>query len=212
VSSEATASGSEEATASEESTAAEEEPKFVARDPTLFDAFDAQLVSSNALRRRADLTLEDVVQATSQDNQEAVAGFSEGYALVVEAWDEFHKEYDEWRVGQGGCDLSKATEVLGEFAIRFAKLAREVRGLPRATFLRPLVELFVEAAEGEEAAVRDLRDTWRPFDSNVYKALDQQRNTARRLRRQVAVGVEDLLDRYDISSLDVESEGSASRK
>ena len=65
-------------------------------------------------------------------------------------------------------------------------------------------ELFVEAAEREDEALRDLRNKWRPFDSEVYHRLDQERNEARRLRRQVTAGVQDLLPRYAISVQELE--------
>ena len=59
--------------------------------------------------------------------------------------------------------------------------------------------LLVEAAEGEEEALRVLRNTWRPFASDAYKALDRQRADAGRLRRQASVGVQELLDRFQVS-------------
>ena len=52
-------------------------------------------------------------------------------------------------------------------------------------FLRPLRELFVEAAELEEEALTALRNTWRPFDSEVYRTVEQERIDTKRLRRQV---------------------------
>jgi len=75
-----------------------------------------------------------------------------------------------------------------------------VRDLPRATFLRPLGELMVEAAEREEGALKELRTSWRPFDPQVFQTLDRQRNTSGKLRRQVALGIQELLESYGIDS------------
>ena len=64
--------------------------------------------------------------------------------------------------------------------------------------LGPLRELMVEAAELEEEGLRSLRNAWRPFDVDVYKAFDGRRNSSARLLRQVVVGLDALLARHDI--------------
>ena len=60
-------------------------------------------------------------------------------------------------------------------------------------------ELLVEAAEREERAARELRDSWQPYNLEVYRNLDQERGTANRLRRQVTVGIQELLERFGIT-------------
>lgn len=178
-------------------------------DSSIFDSFDTQLVQSNASRAQAVLELADVARDISEASQASVQDFGSQYGLLNQAWDEFHDEYDDWRVSEGGCDRSQVVSVLGQFGLRFGELADRVRGLPRATFLRPLGELFVEAVEREEEALRTLRNTWSPFDPTVYETLDDERNNSRRLRRQVAVGVQDLLARYAIPVQELEA-GSSS--
>ena len=173
---------------------------FVASDPGVFEAFDAQLVSSNAARLRARHGLEDILGDISEETGFVVEDFLGQYRLLVQKWDDFHKDYDEWRQSEGGCDRSKAFDTLGRLTGAFANIATDVRSLPAATVLRPLGEILVEAAEREERALRVLRDTWRPYDVDVYARVDQERSTAGKLRRQVAVGVQELLERFGISS------------
>jgi len=60
-------------------------------------------------------------------------------------------------------------------------------------------ELLVEAAEREERALRDLGDSWQPYDPSVYAAVDQERTTANKIRRQVTAGLQELLERFEIS-------------
>ena len=60
-------------------------------------------------------------------------------------------------------------------------------------------ELLVEAADREERALRDLGNTWRPYDASVYETLDQERTTANKIRRQVTVGLQELFERFGIS-------------
>ena len=187
----------------EASDSSAEEVSFTVLDPTLFDAFDAQVVNSNALRRQASQGLADLVEETSESSQGNVEEFKRRYDRLFQSWDAFHMDYDDWRQSEGGCDRSQARETLGEFALRFEELAGDVRELSRAVFLRPLGELLVEAAERESSAVWGLGDTWRPFDPTVYDVLDREREVAGKLRRQAVTGLEELVDRYRVSSREI---------
>ena len=171
---------------------------FTATDPGLFHAFDAQLVSSNAARLQARRNLEDLLENISEETEAVVEGFTGQYRLLLQEWDDFHGDYDEWRQSEGGCNRSEAVDTLGRFSVTFGKIATDVRGLPTATVLRPLGEILVEAAEREERALRVLRDTWGPYDVNIYAGVDQERTTAGKLRRQVALGIQELLERFGI--------------
>ena len=189
-----------------ESTGSSQEPSsrdavtFKPRDIELFDAFDSQLADGNTLRRRAVLMLAGLVEETGEDAQAATEQFAQQYGLVLDQWDSFHSGYDEWRLTEGGCDRSKAAETLGRFTTEFAALTRRAREMSGATVLGPLRELLVEAAEIEEGGLRDLRGSWRPFDSEVYTAHEGRRASAARLLRQVATGLQNLLDQHDIAA------------
>ena len=172
---------------------------LVPGDPPLFDLFDVQIVEANSARRQARKELASATESVSADSGAAVEAFANQYADLNQEWDAFHKDYDRWRSTEGGCDRTKAVETLGGFTLRSAELSGSVRDLPRATFLRPLGELMVEAAEREEGALRELRTSWRPFDPQAFHTLDRQRNTSRKLRRQVALGIEELLESYGIA-------------
>jgi hypothetical protein len=117
----------------------------------------------------------------------------------LESWNGFHRDFDDWLDSEGGCDRSEVIQSLGEMSLDFGRLADRARDLPTASYLRPMGGLLVEAAEGEEEALRVLRNTWRPFVADVYKALDRQRADAGRSRRQASVGVQELLDRFQVS-------------
>ena len=177
---------------------------FSQRDPSLFGAFDARLIASNALRREALRALSDVSGDASAASRVTVAEFTVQYAALNRSWDAFHQDYDLWRVSEGGCDRAEVAATLGGFVLQFGELANGVRSLPGAVFLQPMGELFVEAAEREEEALRGLRSAWRPFEAAAFHALDQERVEARRLRRQVSSGLRELLARYDITAQEVE--------
>jgi len=169
-------------------------------EPTLFDFFDVEVVDANAARRQAGLELASALESVSSDNRNAIEAFVTQYTALNEEWSTFHGDYDGWRSTEGGCNRTKAVQALGEFAIRASELSGDVRDLPRATFLRPLGELMVEAAEREEGALKELRASWRPFDPQVFQTLDRQRNTSGKLKRQVALGIQELLESYGIAS------------
>ena len=137
---------------------------------------------------------EDSAQDTA-----AVEDFAEEFDELLEVWKEFHEDIDDWVDSEGGCDRSEVIETLGEMSLKFGRLADRARNLPTASYLRPMGGLVVQAAEGEAEALRVLRNTWRPFGADVYKALDSQRADAGDLRRLAAVGVEELLDRFQVS-------------
>ena len=173
---------------------------LVPGDPALFDLFDVQIVEANGARRQARKELASATESVSADSRAAIEAFATQYAALNQEWDAFHNNYDRWRSTEGGCDRTKAVEALGGFTLRSAELSGSVRDLPRATFLRPLGELMVEAAEREESALRELRTSWRPFDPQAFQTLDRQRNTSGKLRRQVALGIAELLESYGIAA------------
>ena len=200
-----TGTSTETQTDSEQPSESGERPSGTAQQPasgaggsSIFDSFDARVVRSNDARRQVNHDLPGALEASSEENRVSVQDFATRYAALTESWDAFHAGYDGWRAIEGGCDRSDVAASLAQLAIQFGAIAGRVRLLPRATFLQPVGELFVEAIELEEEALQALRDAWRPFDPQVYGPLDAQRSEARRLRRQVSVGVQSLLDAYAI--------------
>ncbi len=164
-----------------------------------FDAFDGKVQDSkddlkDTKRELKALTKDDTAKDTA-----AVEDFAREFDELLESWNGFHRDLDDWLDSEGGCDRSEVIQTLGEMSLEFGRLADRARDLPTASYLRPMGGLVVEAAEGEEEALRVLRNTWRPFVADVYKALDRQRADAGRSRRQASVGVQELLDRFQVS-------------
>ena len=179
-------------------TSTTEEVTFVAGDPTLFDAFDVQMAVSNALRRQAVQALADILEDTSEETEEVAGPFARQLEGLVGEWEQFHRDYGEWRRSEGGCDRSAVKDRLSEFVSDFAALTRATRALAGGTLLGSLRELLVEAAELEERALRDLSNSWQPFDVEIYEALEGKRDSAAKLRRHAATGLDAILAQYDI--------------
>ena len=164
-----------------------------------FRDFGAHIVRSDADRRRAAESIGDLLIETSEDNRRAVDAFETEYQALSAEWASLHQDYKEWRSSQGGCDTTEAAQSLSQFSTEFSKVVIDIRNLSTTPLLRPIGELFVQAAEREQVALRDLQSEWRPFDASVYEGIDKERRTGSKLRRQVAAGLGNLLAEYSLS-------------
>ena len=171
---------------------------FVASDPSLFGSYETQVVSSNTIRRQAFDAMDQISRTLSEENQAGLAAFDSEYQTLLGDWSDFHRDYDEWKITEGGCDRGDAVETLAAFGVDMGQIAANSQNLQTTNVLRPLGELLVEAIQREQASLRELTDSWQPFDSQVYRAHHDQRLASGRLTRQVGVGIQDLLARYGI--------------
>ena len=176
-----------------------EELKEGSSSDASFDAFDEKVQESQDKLKGTKKELKGLTEDGPGEDTAAVQDFALELDEVLKSWNGFYRDFDNWMDSEGGCDRSEVIQTLGEMSLEFGRLADRARDLPTASYLRPMGGLIVEAAEGEEEALRVLRNTWRPFTADVYKALDRQRADAGRLRRQASVGVQELLDRFQVS-------------
>ncbi len=121
--------------------------------------------------------------------------FDSQYQGLLVQWDDFHDGYNDWRRTDGGCDQTAVLQALDRFNLRMGELGRQVRDLPQSSYLQPIHTLLVEALAREEGSIRALRNTWRPFTVDAFKAVDQERLNAARLRRQADIALQELRDR-----------------
>ena len=159
------------------------------------DDMDFVFEESEATLEQVSRTVRLLIDDDPEEKLAEVGNFEAHYAALVVKWDAFHERYGDWRRTDGGCDRTEVLQTLGGFNLRMGDLGREVRSLPQSSYLLPMYNLLVEAVEREEGAIRALRNSWRPFTVDAFKAVDQERVTADRLRRQAAVGLQELHDR-----------------
>ena len=174
-------------------------PEFVAQEPDLFGRFEEELVFANASRRDAKGALDQLNLSLSEDQLNAVDEFSGQLQALMVNWNDFHQDFDAWRADEGGCDRLGAIDALLEIGAGYNDLSAEVSRLPNTMVLRPFGELLVEAVRRESSALDDLKNSWRPFDAGIYQGLRQERTAADNQRRQVGVGIQDLLDQYGVA-------------
>ena len=175
------------------------DPEFVAQEPDLFGRFEEELVFANASRRDAKGALDQLNMSLSEDQLNAVDEFSGQLQALMVNWNDFHQDFDAWRADEGGCDRLGAIDALLEIGAGYNHLSAEVSRLPNTMVLRPFGELLVEAVRRESSALDDLKNSWRPFDAGIYQGLRQERTAADNQRRQVGVGIQDLLDQYGVA-------------
>ena len=164
-----------------------------------FDTFDETLDSTRAIRRKADRDLEDLVEGFSENDREALADFVAAFGELMDDWDDFHSEFDGWTRTEGDCDRAGATSALQLYNQRFSEIASRVRGLSQVSYLRPSSDLLSEAVEREGAALRSLANTWAPYESDLYRGVDEERANADKLRRLADRRVQELLERNGVT-------------
>lgn len=163
-----------------------------------FDAFDETLDSTRAIRRKAERDLEDLVEGFSENDREALADFVMAFDDLMDSWEDFHVAFDGWVRTEGDCNRAGAASALQLYNQRFSEIGSRVRGLSQASYLRPSSDLLSEAVEREGAALRSLANTWAPYESDVYRGMDEERANADKLRRLADRRVQELLERNGI--------------
>ena len=163
-----------------------------------FDTFEETLEGTRASRKQAGRDLEVIIEGVSEEDQKALAEFTRAFDDLMENWDAFHAEFDEWVRTEGDCNRSSAVADLNDFNHRFSQLDNRVRALSQASYLRPSSDLLSEAAQREGAALRSLTGTWAPYENDVYRGLDEERANAASLRRLADRRTQELMERYGI--------------
>lgn len=159
------------------------------------DGMDASFEESQATLAQVSRTTRLLIDDGPEEKLADVENFGLHYESLLADWDAFHRGYNDWRRTDGGCDRTEVLQSLDRFNLRMGELGRDVRSLPQSSYLLPMYNLLVEAAAREEGAIRALRNSWRPFSVDAFKAVDQERVNADRLRRQADIGLQGLRDR-----------------
>ena len=125
---------------------------------------------------------------------------------IDEEWDQFYREFDDWRVGLTSCHRSSAQEALQEFAAAFNDVTGQARSLPRTSVTRELADILIAAAEEEEAAFRLLRDRWQPGNVSFFELVEQRRSEAARAQKNVEDRALELQEEFEEGSTPEEVE------
>ena len=136
-------------------------------------------------------------KSLSAGELEQLNEFSMQHQAIVQDWDQFHRDFDSWRVGLASCSRSSVEKALQDFAVSFNALTEQARDLPRAEVTREFADSLVASAEAEEMAFRQLRDHWQPNNSPIFEAVEQSRSEVDHTQRQVEDQAEELREELD---------------
>ena len=159
------------------------------------DELDAAVSESLESLEDTSQTIAETVEDKSAEYLADVNNFNAEYSGLVREWSSFHGQFSDWRERNGGCDQVEVSGELEQFSQGAGELSRQARDLPQAGFLLPIYSLVVEAAERDETAMRTLSNSWRPFAVDVFRAVDEERLGADRLRRQASIALQELRER-----------------
>ena len=173
----------------------EETDSSAAKLPDFKDSDASVEASEEALEGLADvldgLSVEDTADALAD-----VTTFELEYVRLMQRWDRFHSDYNDWRADDGGCDRIEVLESLTEFSADMDAVGDSVRSLPKSGYLEPVHRLLVTAIEGEEQAFRSLRDTWQPFTLDALRAVDRARIMSDTRRGDADIIIVELENRF----------------
>ena len=182
-----------------EATASEEPPAEAPVKPVKLLPPDEDLAETYAASVKGleeiDLQIEEIIEDKSAEYLADVEDFNAEYRGLVREWDTFHSDFNAWRESDGDCNRPAVLEVLNEYSQDAGALGRQVRDLPQSGFLLPIYTLLTEAAERDEAAMRTVYSSWRPFAVDVFKAVDEERVASERLWRRAGIALQELRDR-----------------
>ena len=172
---------------------AQAETTSVSQSP--IDEMMAAILVTESLLVEVELSIDDIINNKSAQSLEDLDAFDEQLDSFIGEWEQFYEVYNAWRSSDGGCNSVEVGGVLAGYSQQAADLARMVDDLPQSGLLLTAYTLTVEAAERESGTIRTLASNWSPFAVDAFKAVDDERVNARRLRRQAGIALEELNSR-----------------
>ncbi len=159
------------------------------------EELSAAVEATEGILGELDQAIEKVINDDSAVKLQDLEEFDREFEGFVGDWNQFYEVYIAWRSTEGGCDRVEVVGDLARFSQQAGELAGAARDLPQSGPLLPVYSLVAEAADREAGAFRTLSNSWTPFAVDVFKAIDDERVNAGRLRRQASIALEELQGR-----------------
>ena len=125
-----------------------------------------------------------------------IAAFAQRQTALAAAQATLRQDFDLWQAGLTACRPVAAQDALRDYAAGFAAVTGQARNLPRGVRARELADLLIQAAELEEAALRQLRDRWQPGSIALFEAVARERSESARARNSVRDLMRELRKEY----------------
>ena len=110
--------------------------------------------------------------------QSEINDFVNQQQTIDQQWDQIRVEFDQWRADLTSCHPNSVHESLNDFAVAFNDVTEQARNLTRAQSTGELADTLIVAAEAEETALRQLRDSWQPNNVALFEEVEQRRSDA----------------------------------
>ena len=159
------------------------------------EELSAAIEATEGSLEELDQAIQEIVDDDSAVRSQELKDFDEALAGFVNEWSEFYEVYTSWRLDEGGCDRVEVAADLALFSQQAGELAGTASELPQSGPLVSVYSLVAEAADREAGGFRTLSNSWTPFAVDVFKAVDDERVNATRLRRQAGIALEELRSR-----------------
>ena len=124
--------------------------------------------------------------------QEGLVEFAMDHRQIAEEWDELHLAFDAWVAGNLVCEANSLRATLAKFDGDFAQITDLARALPRGADISTLADTLIEAAEGEEEALRQLLTEWQPDREDLFENVAVQHSAAAAAQSAVADALRSL--------------------
>ncbi|MBF8264313.1 MAG: hypothetical protein HW384_177 [Dehalococcoidia bacterium] len=168
-------------------------------DESIFQKYETNKLAADRIRRQAEQNLNDLISATQVENIESIDKYRKGRTSVEVEWDTLQKDYKNWRQSLPADNKIRDTDkektamtTLQKIADASQSILNKVYALPPPTLARKSADLFVEAAEKEEAALRKLKASWKPGDEESITNYEREQLTVNKLRRDSTLLLESM--------------------
>ncbi|PKB71940.1 MAG: hypothetical protein BZY87_02945 [SAR202 cluster bacterium Io17-Chloro-G6] len=115
-------------------------------------------VRSSVDLERGEVARSLLARQTSVDGAilASVESFASSMEMLDSDWDQFHRDYDAFRVEQVQLGDDAAATKLGDLVIQFASIVDDVQNLPDTLLTREIADRLADAADGEQLLIRRL--------------------------------------------------------
>lgn len=117
--------------------------------------------------------------------------FTQAQRSLDQNWESFRKSYMDWRQRAAQSE-GLVYKNLNDFLASFVAVKRDIYQLQAPRGAGDVVERLVQAAEREDAALKELRDNWKG-DEAPFQKYEKERQEVNKLRRQATSKLQELM-------------------
>jgi hypothetical protein len=128
----------------------------IERSVELFLQFASARSAADLERGKVFRSLLDRQNSLDDTSLEAIESFAAAVKTLNTEWDQFHRDYDAFRVEPVEADDDPATSRLGGLLIQFGSIVDQVQALPNLVLTQEIAERLAGAADGEQLLLRRL--------------------------------------------------------